>query len=314
VTAQKEKKSVAQDIQPFSVDVCTRDGTVVRGLVFEKAPAKKSDLSAKAQHPLLCLPGELRNMAEYHDLAQLLLASPDFSGPVFMMDLRGRGQSDFAPAETYSPVFEAEDVIAFCDACELHHVTILTSARSAFIPLLIAPARPSLVQALIFNDGAPEHDGVGIARMKNIFKQLDTSRTVNEGAKLSARILKNQFPAFEMPNWIQMAKQIWGEDGQKDTALYDKKLPAIVHSHDFDQPQPALWSQFAMFATKPVLIIRGEHSPIITKEIVGRMKTINPRLTEIVAEGQGHVPLIDQSDLPGDIPNEILTFLSSNFD
>jgi len=74
VTAQKEKKSVAQDIQPFSVDVCTRDGTVVRGLVFEKAPAKKSDLSAKAQHPLLCLPGELRNMAEYHDLAQLLLA------------------------------------------------------------------------------------------------------------------------------------------------------------------------------------------------------------------------------------------------
>ncbi len=301
-----------QNIQRTSREVCTRDGTVVRGLVFEKTASPKSKTPRTEQRPLLCLPGELRTMVEYHDFALELLANSDFHGPVFMMDLRGRGQSDLASTQTYSPITEAEDVIAFCDACELHHVTILTSARSSFIPLLIAPVRPSLVQAIIFNDGAPEFDGVGIARMKNILAQLHGPRTLSDGAKLLERILKNQFPAFAAQHWLQMSKLMWAEKGQKPIALYDKKLPAMVHSHDFGQPQPALWSQFSMFTNKPVMSIRGEHSPIVTKEFVEKMKLACPNLVEVVATGQGHVPLIEGSDLPNDLTNKILEFLVGN--
>ncbi|MBI4724000.1 MAG: hypothetical protein HY765_03090, partial [Rhodomicrobium sp.] len=45
--------------------------------------------------PLLCLPGLTRNGRDFHDLALALSAHPTHPRPVYCLDYRGRGCSDW---------------------------------------------------------------------------------------------------------------------------------------------------------------------------------------------------------------------------
>jgi pimeloyl-ACP methyl ester carboxylesterase len=55
----------------------------------------------------------------------------------------------------------------------------------------------------------------------------------------------------------------------------------------------------------PLLVIRGEHSDLLSAETVQAMRERHTRLTEITVPGQGHAPALD-----GDLSRVIEQFIT----
>ena len=65
-------------------------------------------------------------------------------------------------------------------------------------------------------------------------------------------------------------------------------------SNDPAKPPPPLWLQFdALAAAAPVLILRGEHSDLLSRETVAEMKKRGKAVSSIEIPGQGHAPSFD---------------------
>ena len=278
---------------PFRVGVS--DSTRLHGYRYRiEAPGKE-----RSALPMLCLPSDLGNALEFERFARQILA--DDSGPrdVYTLSLRGRGQSDGSDIASYSPLIAAEDVISVCDALNLHEVAMLTNGGSALVALLAAPKRPSLVQSLILNDGAPERDSVGIARLHSLTKSQPPARDLDSAIERETALLGTMFPAFGEPDWQERVSVGWNPEDDKP--FHDLALSDYFDALSYEERQPTLWKEFRILAQRPIMALRGEHSPLITAEIVAKMREHAPALLERVVPGQGHVPLLTKDSLASEI-------------
>ena len=67
---------------------------------------------------------------------------------------------------------------------------------------------------------------------------------------------------------------------------------------DFTQKLPDLWTQFDLLAELPLLVIRGENTPLLAPETVEEMTRRHPALQVINVAGQGHAPMLETGRLP----------------
>ena len=107
-----------------------------------------------------------------------------------------------------------------------------------------------------------------------------------------------------------MARHTWRDDDGKPVPDYDKGLVRLTNAVSYDEKQPLLWTEFKLFHEHPTLLVRGEHSLLMTEEIAGRLAARHDDLKEIIATGQGHIPLLNL----GDLPNQICRFLAASED
>lgn len=275
---------------PFQIGVS--DATYLRGFKYSVLSLGKK----RSQLPVLCIPSDLGNAMEFERLAHQILAQDTGPVSIYALSLRGRGHSDRSTLESYSPVIAAEDIIAVCDALGLHSIACLANAGGAIAAFLTAPKRPTLIQRLILNDAAPEKDGVGIARLRTLSKNHPTAASPEEAVERERAMLGSMFPAFGDPDWRERVDTIWLES-HDGTASYDPVLNDYFNQLDYEERQPTLWPEFNLFAKRPVLLFRGEHSLLITDELVDRMRNVVPDLVDRIVPGQGHFPLLTKDDL-----------------
>jgi pimeloyl-ACP methyl ester carboxylesterase len=68
-----------------------------------------------------------------------------------------------------------------------------------------------------------------------------------------------------------------------------------------------MWPQFGGLKSRPLLVVRGENSDLLSKEVLQRMAEEHPDLSHVEVLGQGHAPLLHTAGLP----NRILAFLET---
>ncbi len=279
------------------------DGTIIRGYRYSREEGLQADTGQRA---LLCLASDTGNSREFHRLALALLRLKNGGRPIFAIDMRGRGLSDRVDVETYTPLTEAEDIVSFCDAMGLHEVDVFANGGGSMAALLVAPRRPGLIRSIIFNDGGPERDGVGIARTKAIYQRMPEPTTWEEAVDVLKQAKGKDFPALKEADWMDMAQSIFEETDNTLIRSHDPIFTGAESHIDFDERLPMFWKEFGMFRSRPVLVIRGENSTLMTEALTKRMRPIAPLLQEIVVEGQGHPPLLGGHGLP----KKILDFLN----
>ena len=81
---------------------------------------------------------------------------------------------------------------------------------------------------------------------------------------------------------------------------YDPALSKTLEGAEPGQPLPELWAQFDALPAVPMMVIRGEHSDLLSRETVAAMKMRRPGLTAMEVEGEGHPPRLE-GRLIGDI-------------
>ena len=80
------------------------------------------------------------------------------------LDLRGRGESGWAP-DTYAIPHYVADVLALLDALDLDAVHVLGTSLGGLIGLSVARVAPGRLRSLALNDIGPEIDPRGAARV-----------------------------------------------------------------------------------------------------------------------------------------------------
>ena len=56
------------------------------------------------------------------------------------------------------------------------------------------------------------------------------------------------------------------------------------------------WELFAAFGDKPVTLLWGVNSDILTRDIIDKMVARKPDLTVVEVANRGHVPLLDEPE------------------
>ena len=292
-----------------SIRVSMRDGARLQVYRHTRAdlPARGRNLESRSPVPLLCVPDELGNSRELHGFILSLMALKNAPMEIYSVDLRGRGNSEAKNIADSDLDSDADDLISVCDALGLHHVDILVSGRGVYPVVLSAPKRPGLIRRLILNDAAGEFDAVGIARLSARSKRSTEPKSWEEAVDQLQELNQEQFPNLDREQWRILATTIWNDAGGKPERSYHEGLLRLSNSDDFDSKQPDLWTEMKILTNRPSLLLRGENSLLVTREIANQMADALNQLSIHEIADQGHVPLLNSNDLP----ETILTFLNA---
>jgi pimeloyl-ACP methyl ester carboxylesterase len=249
--------------------------------------------------PVICLAGLARTSEDFRELIEALAFDADTPRRVTALDARGRGRSNHDPNHAnYSVPIELADVITLLEATGTERAIFIGTSRGGILTLALATVRRQVIAGAVLNDIGPVVEMAGLLRIKGYVGRLPAPRSYAEAAGILQRTMGTQFPAFGQADWTDFARRTW-HDRSADGTLeprYDRNLARALASVDAAQPPPALWQQFDALASTPLMVVRGEHSDILSPATVAAMRARRPDLDVLEVKGQGHAPLLTRGD------------------
>ncbi len=240
--------------------------------------------------PLVCLAGLTRTSADFD------YVSPHLTGcRLIKLDYRGRGYSDWDKNYlNYSVAIEAQDVLALLDYLELDRVAILGTSRGGLIAMCLGAIANQRLLGVALNDIGPVLEPEGL---ENIFEYLGYNpewKTYEEAAKMRPLTM----PGFENVSknrWLTEVKKLYRETPDGLEITYDPKLrDAVIDA--MNQPPADVWKLFAALAEKPMAVIRGVNSDLLSAATLEQMQKYKPDLVFAKIAGRGHVPFLDEPE------------------
>jgi pimeloyl-ACP methyl ester carboxylesterase len=110
--------------------------------------------------------------------------------------------------------------------------------------------------------------------------------------------------------WMAWAHRTYCGVNGMPVADYDPRLTKTFPSHEdiMEGRLPSLWPQFKALSRNPVLVLRGEHSDLLTTETVEKMHAIKPDIMAKTVPDRGHVPFLDEPESIEAIDEFLLRF------
>ena len=242
--------------------------------------------------PLLCLHGLTRNSRDFDELAQRY--SPDRR--VIALDFRGRGLSDYDPLPArYTPLTYAGDVIQLLDALKVSEAIFLGTSLGGLVTMVVAATVPQRITAAILNDVGPDVDPGGIGR---ILTYVGKDLRFESWDAAAGAIAANQAGAFDRythDDWVRMAKRNCREENGEIRFDYDMAIAEPFRTVG-PAPQVDLWPLFAALAQKPLLVIRGAKSDLLTAATAAKMQQVARGMTLATVPGVGHAPELSEPE------------------
>ena len=242
--------------------------------------------------PLLCLHGLTRNTRDWAAFAQRY--SPRFR--VLALDFRGRGESQYDPLPArYNPLAYAGDVIELLDQLGIAQAVFVGTSLGGLVTMTVAAMAPQRIAAAILNDVGPDLDASGIGRILSYVGNDRRFKSWDEAADAIAANHGTAFDRYTHDDWVKMAKRNCREENGEIRFDYDM---AIAEPFRTAGPTPSvdLWPFFAVLGQKPLLVIRGAKSDLLTAATTERMKTVVPDVKLAVVQGVGHAPELGESE------------------
>jgi pimeloyl-ACP methyl ester carboxylesterase len=247
---------------------------------------------------VVCLPGLSRTVADFDQLAPMLVRDSRRTRRVIAIDSRGRGQSDYDPnPANYNLSVELADVIAVLTALEIGPAVFVGSSRGGLLTMKMGVAHPMMIAGAVLHDIGPVIEPKGLARLKSYVGRLPQPRTYEEGSEILRRLFDAQFPKLTMEQWRAAAQKTWQVKRGALVPTYDVRLSRTFSDIDIERPLAPLWNEFDALIRVPVLVIRGANSDILSAATVTAMHARHLKLKSIEVPDQGHVPLLEGRNL-----------------
>jgi pimeloyl-ACP methyl ester carboxylesterase len=242
--------------------------------------------------PLLCLPGLTRNARDFADLAERL--SPRFR--VIALDFRGRAQSEYDPVPArYVPPTYVYDVIELLDQLEISRAIFIGTSLGGLVTMLMAVMAPQRIAAAILNDVGPELSQSGIDRIKTYLGKGVRFRSWDEAADTIEANFAGAFDRYTHDDWVKMAKRNCRNDNGEIRFDYDMAIAEPFNTGS-ETPQFDMWPLFTALAQKPLLLVRGARSDLLTADAAAKMQTVAPTMKLAVVDGVGHAPELNEPE------------------
>lgn len=245
-----------------------------------------------AKPPLVCLHGLTRNARDFAEFAERY--SPRFR--VLTLDFRGRGSSDYDPIPArYTPLTYAADVLQLLDELMIECAVFVGTSLGGLVTMTLAAIAPQRIAAAILNDVGPDIDVSGVNRILGYVGHDRRFEGWDEAAEAIAAAHRHSFDRYTHEDWVKMARRNCREEDGEIRFDYDM---AIAEPFKVSGPVPRvdLWPFFTALAQKPLLIIRGEKSDLLTAATVARMREVAPRMKLAQVPGVGHAPDLNEPE------------------
>jgi len=244
--------------------------------------------------PLLCLPGLTRNARDFTDFAERM--SPSYR--VLCLDFRGRGDSAYDPQpQRYLPVTYAHDTIALLDHVGVAQAVFVGTSLGGLVTMLVAVLDEDRIAASILNDVGPELDDSGLERIRDYVGRRKEGFATWEELAAAVRANQKGLPtSWDESKWQTIARRVGSE--RDDGAIrfdYDPAIAEPFRTTD-GKAQADAWPLFDALARKPVLVLRGEHSDLLTAEGLAAMERRSPNVTAVTVAGMPHPPELTEPE------------------
>lgn len=240
--------------------------------------------------PVICLHGLTRNSLDFEDVAPWITGQ---GRRVLALDVRGRGRSarDPQPMNYVAPVY-ARDVLEMMDRLGIGRAVFLGTSMGGLITMMVAARRSKAVAAAILNDIGPSLDPAGIARIKSYAgKPMEIADWAGAQARI-AHIMGPAFPHYGPADWSRLARRSFreGVDG-RPVPDYDPAIVKPIQAGITGAQSLLAWLLFRRLARRrPVLLVHGGISDLITPPIVARMRRHAPGMDYVQVPDVGHAP------------------------
>jgi len=247
---------------------------------------------AERGQPVVCLHGLTRNSADFENIAPILAAK---GRRVLALDARGRGRSGYDPDPMrYRPDIYVADVVEVLDQLEIPRAVFVGTSMGGLMTMLLAQREPGRIVAAVLNDFGPVLNPAGLAR---IMAYVGKTGPYPSWQAIGDAIRATQvlaFPDADAAFWRTFARRVAREEANGTVSFaYD---PAITQAFTAAPtgPAPDLVAAFSALAARPVLVVHGAISDILTAEGVGAMQAIKPDILVAEVPGVGHAPTLEE--------------------
>lgn len=242
--------------------------------------------------PILCLHGLTRNSRDFAEFAERF--SPRFR--VLALEFRGRADSEYDPQPMrYNPLTYAGDVIELLDQLGIDQAIFVGTSLGGLVTMTIAALQPQRIAATLLNDIGPDVDASGIDRILSYVGKDVRFRDWDEAANTIASNYGAAFDRYTHEDWVKMAKRNCREIDGGIGFNYDMAIAEPFRSGG-PAPQFDLWPLFQVLASKPMLVVRGAKSDLLTAETTAKMQAASPNVKAVVVEGVGHAPELNEPE------------------
>lgn len=239
--------------------------------------------------PILCLAGLTRT---HRDFDYVL---PTLAGHrVIRMDYRGRGQSDWAHADSYAIPVELKDALLLLDHLGVERVAVLGTSRGGLIALTMALVAPARLAGVCFNDIGPQMTPSGLLAIKDY---VGVNPPFVTHAQMAAAMTGRMrgFTNVSQQRWLEDVSRHYDETPRGLQINYDPKLADGFAKFD-PATLPDLWPLFDALAGKPLAAIRGANSDLFSAETLAEMQRCRPDLIAATVPDRAHVPFLDEPE------------------
>jgi pimeloyl-ACP methyl ester carboxylesterase len=233
---------------------------------------------------LVCVHGLTRNGRDFDHIAQVLSDAYRVVCP----DVVGRGRSDWLrDAADYTYPLYCADLATLISSLHAETVDWLGTSMGGIIGMILAGMPGSPVRKLVMNDvgavipkSAVERIGQYVGR-EPIFDSLEAL----EGAMRSV----SPFGELTAEQWRHLALNVAKQDANgKWIFRYD---PGIGVNYHATAPAEVDLRYYWQALHGPVLVMRGEHSDLLTAETLEEMRA-RPHTESITVPRCGHAPML----------------------
>lgn len=253
------------------------------------------EIAVRIWHPdaprtVIAWHGLARHGGDFADFAREL--GPDWR--VLAPDTPGRGLSSWSlsTATHYLYSHYVTVAIAVLDHFGIERVPWVGTSMGGLLGMILAadPDTAGRIERLVLNDVGPELDPRGLAELGTYFSVPHHFYRLSE---LEAE-LRRHYTGFGIDSdeaWRRLALNSARRlpDGSW-TYHYD---PRIGEQFVHDTPRDT-WADWAAIRC-PLMVLRGESSPLLRAESVTRMAEAQQDLVSLEVPGCGHAPMLDRA-------------------
>ena len=182
------------------------------------------------------------------------------------------------------------DALELMDHLRVARVTILGTSRGGLNAMGMALAAPGRLLGVCFNDIGPELDPKGLTTIMGYLGRRPAAKTHEDAASALEKVLAG-FEGVPRERWLEEARKHFVARGDGLDITYDPDLRRAVEEAGH---APDLWPFFDALAGKPVCLIRGAGSDLMSAATADRMQARRPDMIRADVPGRGHVPYLDE--------------------
>lgn len=243
--------------------------------------------------PILCIPGLTRNARDFE------MIGDRYAGDwrVICVDLRGRGDSAHDPDSShYAPPWYAADVLKLLDQLGIADAVFVGTSLGGIVTMLMAGTDSDRIAGALLNDVGPEVGDVGIERISTYVGKDVRFASWAEAVDGIATRNADVYPRWSRGDWERFTRRVCRDDKGEVTFDYDMRIVDNFIAARAAAPVDA-WPLYRALAGRPVTILRGALSDLLSQDTAQRMVDELGGDAELVTVPDvGHAPALDEPE------------------